>query len=97
MRKFCEALATITLILGIIGAILLASTYGVSYQEETIGTYINTVKMVEQREWGLTIGIFVGITFSTIVLSTILFGISEILKRLEKISDSEDDFKDDGK
>ena len=45
MRKFCEALATITLILGIVGAILLASTYGVSYQEETIGTYINTVKI----------------------------------------------------
>lgn len=64
------------LVLGLIGGIVLAAKFGV---------HVNYTYGYTRREWPLTIGIFVGGALSTLCISAILLGISEILEHLENI------------
>ena len=74
MKKICSVLATLTLILGFAGALILAKNFGASGNIYT-----------PNRNWGVTLGIFFGTFFPTIILSVILFAISEILENQEII------------
>ena len=73
MKKICSVLATLTLIFGLIGAFILAKDLGMPNLFDT------------ERNWGVTIGVFIGIACSAVVLSVILFAISEILENQEII------------
>lgn len=81
MSGICRVLGRLTLIFGLVGAFVLASIYGETYREETFYT---TVKLIPQRDWGLTIGIFVGSAFSVVILAVILLAISDIIDMLER-------------
>lgn len=94
MSGICRILGKITLVLGLIGAFAVAMIYGETYQDEII---YKTVKTVTQRNWGLTIGLFVGIAFSAVILAVILMALGDILETLEHhdiiIKDSEQGLK----
>lgn len=68
MKKFLSTLGTLTVVLGLIGSFVMAKEFGVTGVD---------------RNWLTTITIFLGGMFSTAVLSSILFGISEILQTME--------------
>lgn len=73
MKKICSVLATLTLIFGLIGAFILAKDLGMPNLFDT------------ERNWGVTIGVFIGIACSAVVLSVILFALSQILENQEYI------------
>ena len=85
MKKTCGVLATVILILGFIGSIVLAGVFGVRIEEVTEGTYYKYTTLVEHRDYGLTFGIFFGAFISVLIVSIILYALSEILERLEKL------------
>lgn len=64
--KVCRYLAIITLILGITGASALANDLGVIY--DTSDYYL-----IEERNWGTTIGIFLGGTLCSTFVSSVLW------------------------
>lgn len=77
MKQVCKYLGYSTIVLGIIGSFILAKNLGV---EISLSTYAKA-----DRNWLSTIIYFVFGLFCTAVSSSILLGISEILKRLETI------------
>ena len=79
MEKNCMVMGWIVEVLGLIASFSLAKTFGVSMTYETL-----------ERNWGLTIGIFLGCFLMASAIAFILFGISEALERthgMEKIVD----------
>ena len=68
MKKFLNVLGTLVVVLGLVGSFVMAKNFGVTGIE---------------RNWLLTIVIFVGSMFSVAILSSILFGIAEILQTME--------------
>lgn len=88
MKKTCGVLATIILILGFAGSIALAVIFGVRVEEVTEGTYYKYTTLVEHRDPGLTFSIFFGSFVSVLIISIILYALSEILERLEKLENA---------
>ena len=78
--KACRCLAIIILILGIIGSVVLASDMGLSYG--TDGYFL-----LEERNWGLTLGIFFGGTVGSAFVSCILWFFSRVLEKDDKKSE----------
>lgn len=76
MKSICKTLGNIILFLGIIGSVFISNSFG---------KVLNYEHMKPERDWTLTIILFLSCALSVIVLSVILYGISEILERLEKI------------
>ena len=71
MKQICKYLGYAWLVLGIIGSFILANNLGAG---------------VSERDWVLTISVFVAGILSTSAFASILLGIAEILERLESIS-----------
>ena len=67
------------MILGIIGALVLANQYG------KVVDYAYGGKIYYARNWGLTLGIFFGSALGCFAVFCILLGISEVLERQEMI------------
>lgn len=85
MRDWCTKLGIAVAILGTIGSIAIAYTYG--QEIKFSGSYIQIEHTV--RDWPLTIIFFCISMFSVVVLTTILLAISTILEKLEKLEYSE--------
>ena len=71
MKQTCKYLGYIMLILGIIGSFLLANVSGAGFDE---------------RNWGVTISVFLSGALASSAFAFILLGIAEILERLESVS-----------
>ena len=76
--KVCRYLAVIILFLGTIGSVMLASNLGLSY--DTSGYYL-----IEERNWGTTIGVFGGGVLGSAFMSSILWFFAEVLTKLSRI------------
>ncbi len=76
--KVCRYLAVIILFLGTIGSVMLASNLGLSY--DTSGYYL-----IEERNWGTTIGVFCGGVLCSAFMSSILWFFAEVLTKLSRI------------
>ena len=72
MKNICKYIGIVILILGIIGSFIISSKLG---------------NLGYERNWGLTIGYFVGGVFVTVVQSIILFALSELLSDHEFLSE----------
>ena len=81
MRDWCTKLGIAVAILGTIGSIAIAFTYG--QKVELLGAYLEVEHTT--RDWPLTIALFVTSMFSVVVLTTILLAISTILEKLENL------------
>lgn len=81
MRDWCAKLGIAVAILGTIGSIAIAYTYG--QEIKFSGSYIQIEHTV--RDWPLTIIFFCISMFSVVVLTTILLAISTILEKLENL------------
>lgn len=81
MKSICKTFGNIILFLGIIGSIFISNSLGKVLNYETIKL---------ERNWTLTITLFLSCALSAIVLSIILYGIGEILERLEHIGGAMD-------
>lgn len=68
MKNLLEKLSYVELVLGILGAFLLAKNLGDGYYH---------------RDWGLTLGIFFGCGFSVVLLFALINGFSELLDKLD--------------
>ena len=88
MKNFLKGLGTTVVVLGIIGTIVLAVKFGVDVVEGDYDKLLKTVKMIEKRNWLTTICICAGGLLSTVILSSILYGLSEILETMERQSNS---------
>lgn len=71
MKKLLHILAMIELILGVLGSLLGAYSYGKN--------------MYGEQDWGLTIGFLAGSLFCVLIVYAILEGLSEIIKNQETI------------
>lgn len=80
MKQICKYLGFITLVLGVIGSIALANKFGV---ETSFSSLLSDFEIT--RNWLTTIIYFLSGLLSTGILSSILFGIAEILERIESI------------
>ena len=78
MKDLTKILGYICLVLGTISSIVSAIMFG-----KTTTIYFS--RDFTERSWPLTIGIFLGILFIAILISTIFFSISSILEKLEDI------------
>lgn len=79
MKSAIKTLGYVIEIVGIIGSFVLAKTMGVSAE-------INKNGILESsRNWGLTIGIFLGYLITISAIALILIGIAEILEKLENM------------
>lgn len=87
MKDILKSLAKLYLILSVVASILIPMVFG-----NTVSRFGRT-----ERDWPLTIGIFVGIFLSSIIIPIILFGMSEILERVLYICDGIADLKLDQK
>ena len=74
MKGTCKFLGILTLILGIIGSFVLAYALGSDGH-----------RFYSDRNWVLTIILFVSGVISTAIPSTILLGISEVLEGIESV------------
>jgi len=74
MKNLCRALSWIVLLCGIFGSLYIAEAYGLEVKTSTI---------TAKRNWGLTIGIYIGAMISTLVIFAILGALAKILERLE--------------
>jgi len=74
MKGMLKALAYVELILGVIGSFFTAKAFGMSF-----------VKMSYERNWPMTIGIFVGSLFCFVILFVIMVAIEEILHNQDTI------------
>lgn len=81
MRDWCTKLGIAVAVLGTIGSIAVAYTYGQDVKFS--GSYIQIEHTV--RDWPLTIALFLTSMFSVVVLTTILLAISTILEKLENL------------
>lgn len=77
-RMFCVICGVLSLFVGIICSIVLASKLGISIDAELFWGEEPT------RDWNLTYGIFFGGVFITAVISSVLFALAEILKKLDE-------------
>ncbi len=90
-RGLCRGLSIAVLVLGIIGSLILAGTYGeVTHVSHSLYSGASTIT---KRNVGLTVGIFISGMFSTGILYVILAGLSEALEYLEMLSKR--DYKND--
>lgn len=87
MKDILKSLAKLYLILSIVASILTPMVFG-----NTVSSFGRT-----ERDWPLTIGIFVGVFLSSIIISIILFGMSEILDQAEHITSEISNMKHDQK
>lgn len=76
MKSICRTFGNVILFLGIIGSIFISNS---------LGKVLNYESLKLERNWTLTITLFLSCALSVIVLSILLFGISEILERLEQL------------
>lgn len=87
MSKFLQILGSCILVFGIIGSIILAMKLGVKTEvkeADAISKYLGTyVEYVETRDTGLTVGILVGGSLSSVIIFAIMQGISNVLDKLE--------------
>lgn len=83
MKKACYVLGIIVIVAGLVGAVILAHRLGVTVDIVTSGSYYKFTETVSNRDWGTTIGIFVGVLFPSIVLGIMLFAFSDILEKLD--------------
>ncbi len=77
IRNLCAVLGWFELVLGFIGSCGLAGTFGVQIK----GTYYPHT----ERDWALTVLIFVSCFFSVLIVFSILLGITMILDQLENM------------
>lgn len=87
-KGLCKGLATVVLVLGIIGSIFFAAVYG-EVKDVSYSLYSGVSKSTE-RSVTLTAIIFVSGIFSTGILYSILAGLGEALEYLEMLSKKED-------
>ena len=78
--KSCGVIGSILLVAGVIGALILAYSFGVKTEVSLI-----TYEYAKERDWFLTIVIFVVFAFYSVVMAVLFFAIKEILLYLEKI------------
>ena len=83
MKKVCYVFGIFIIFAGFIGAIILADKLGVSIEVVTSGYYYKLTETVTQRNWGVTIGVFIGVLFPCIVLAVMLFAFNNILEKLD--------------
>lgn len=76
--KVCKYLSVIILILGTIGSVMLAYDLGLSY--DTSGYFL-----IEERNWGTTIGIFCSGILCSAFASSVLWFFAEVLTKLSRI------------
>lgn len=76
MKSISKTFGGIILILGAIGSILVAIFFG---------KVMNYHSLELERDWGMTLLLFVSCVLPSIVLSIILYALSEILERQEII------------
>ncbi len=76
MEKICKYLGCIIEILGVIGSFNLAKVLGMSTKEVLFSTHV-------ERDWGITISVFLGGVIVTSALAFLLFGISVVLDRID--------------
>lgn len=75
MKRICMYLGFATAILGVIGSFVLAQQLGIQFSG----------RLSLERNWGLTIAIFLSGLFMTAIWSAVLLGIAEILSNLEEV------------
>ena len=83
MKSFLRTMGIIVVIFGIIGTIVLSVKFGVEHYEETVGYFSKTVQMVEKRNWLTTLSIFASCLISVGIVSSILFGLANIIENME--------------
>ena len=76
MKGLCKALASIVFVLGTIGSIVLANTFG---------NKINYSTFTLERDVATTMGIFLMSFLTVLVLSVILYSIGEVLENQKEI------------
>ncbi len=79
MKNTIKTFGCIIEILGVIGSFFLAKVMGISAEINRNG------KLETARNWGLTIGIFLGCVITISAIALILLGIAEILEKLESM------------
>ena len=80
MKTLLKVLAYINLVLGLIGSFVLANRFGKSIAY----SYYYSSKVIYERNWPLTLGIFGAGLLGTLVLFSILYALSEILDAQER-------------
>lgn len=81
MKTLLKVLSYINLVLGLIGSFILANKFGKSV---SLYSYYSS-KVIYERNWALTLGIFGAGILSTLVLFSILYALSEILDAQERL------------
>lgn len=76
MKSISKTFGAVIFILGIIGSVFIAIFFGKA---------INYHSLELERNWGITIILFVSCALPSIILSIILYALSEILERQEII------------
>ena len=79
MKQFLHVLAVIELVLGIIGCFVVA------YQRGNTIDFVYSGKTYFERDWSMTIGIFIGGLISILIVFGILEGMVAILENQEDI------------
>ena len=83
MKNLCRYLSFFVLGFGTIGAIVLASTLGISLTVKEKGYYGTGIETVEKRDWGTTIGIFIGTMFCVVVIYVTLRALCELHEKVD--------------
>lgn len=71
MESICKLFGRVFIILGLISSFMIAKNFGVSMSNQFIGL---------ERDWGLTILLFVSCAFCSTILGVILLGLAEVLQ-----------------
>lgn len=79
MKNTIKTFGYIIEILGVIGSFFLSKVMGMSVEINKNGN------LESARNWGLTIGVFLGCVITISAIALILLGIAEILEKLEEI------------
>lgn len=83
MKNLLRVMAILMLIFGIIGSFSCAYTMG--QDEEYVDASSFSLETKTTRDWPTTVGVFVGVLFSTAISATIMFSIVKVLDNQEKI------------
>ena len=84
MKKILRLLANIIAVLGFLGSFVMAN----------YGGQVETSYGWEDRDYGLTFGIFVGCCLSVAVVAVLLYGFAELLEMQEKALTIQEEIKE---